>query len=176
MDYLFEVTDNLVWHEYSLAFNYSHRIRKYIDLRRKFNRWSNWFIICVSVVASLSYWSNIQLGAILAGVAAVSLILKELLPLFNQPESELMELHEAATFFSEYQAEMEKLFVQLKYGGLHPVFCQEQFFKLKREAAKFLSITNDYYRGLPKYIDKKIDKQFQDYVSELYPETEHSEL
>lgn len=93
MDYLFEVTENYVWNELSTAYCYARKIRAYIDRSRKFNRWSNWIIISVSVIASVSYWSNTEVGAILSAVAAVALVLKELLPIFNQPESELIDLY-----------------------------------------------------------------------------------
>lgn len=79
-----------------------------------------------------------------------------------------MELNKAATFFSEYQVEMEKLYVSLKYNHLHPVFCQEDFFRLKKEAAKFLTLTNQYFRGLPNKIDNSINRQLDNYVNTLY--------
>lgn len=34
----YEVTDNLIWHEFCVAFSYNKRIRAYIDRRKKWNR------------------------------------------------------------------------------------------------------------------------------------------
>lgn len=169
MDYLLEVTENLIWHEFCMTYCYNRKIRAYIDRRRKFNRWSNWFVIGVSLVASISYWKDTTCGAIFSGIAAIALLLKELMPLFNQPESELMELHNAATFYAQYQSEMEKLFVALKYHHVHPSFLQDDFFSQKKMAAKYLAITNDFYRGLPSKIETNIHNEFDEYVREIYP-------
>lgn len=169
---LFEVTDNLIWHEYCLAFSYSRRIRAYIDRRRKINRWSNWFIIFVSASSSIFYWINTTLGAVGASCVALLLIVKELMPVFNQPDSELTELHKAATFYAEYFTKMEMLLVNLRYNNLHPAFCQQEFFELKGKAAKYLAITNEYFRNLPKIIEDNINKEFDNYVRELYTQGE----
>jgi len=123
-----------------MAYCYNRKIRAYIDRRRKFNRWSNWFVIGVSLVASISYWKDTTCGAIFSGIAAIALLLKELMPLFNQPESELMELHNAATFYAQYQSEMEKLFVALKYHHVHPSFLQDDFSVRKRWLLNILQL------------------------------------
>lgn len=107
----YDVTENMIWHEFCLAFCYNKRIRTYIDRRKKWNRYSNWAIIVISTVSALSYWNNTKLGAILSAVAAVALVAKELLPIFNQNETDLFELSKAATFFSSYQAKMEQLYI-----------------------------------------------------------------
>lgn len=164
----FEVTENFVWHEFCLAYCYNKKIRAYIDRRKKFNRWSNWAIIIISTSSAISYGQNDALGAILACIVAVAMIVKELLPIFNQDESELLKLSQAATFYAEYQVEMEQLYVALKYNHQHPIFCQEAFFKLKGKAAKYLTVTNEYFRGLPKRIDKRIQNELDNYVREIY--------
>lgn len=176
MDYFFDVTENMIWHEFCLAFCYNKRIRAYIDRRKKWNRISNWVIITVSTLSALSYWGNTQLGAILSGMAAVALVVKELLPIFNQSETELLELSNAATFFSSYQTKMEQLYVKLKFEHCHPSFLENDFFKIKQDAAQYITITNEYYRGLPKKIDKRIDTELENYVREIYPESTEPEL
>ena len=79
------------------------------------------------------------------------------------------KLHNAATFYAQYQSEMEKLFVALKYHHVHPSFLQDDFFSQKKMAAKYLAITNDFYRGLPSKIETNIHNEFDEYVREIYP-------
>lgn len=176
MVYFFDVTENMIWHEFCLAFCYNKRIRAYIDHRKKLNRISNWVIITISTVSALSYWNDTKLGAVLSGAAAVALIVKELLPIFNQSETDLLELSKAATFFSSYQTKMEQLYVKLKFENCHPAFLEKDFFKIKQEASQYITITNEYYRGLPKKIDKRINTELENYVREIYSESSEPEL
>lgn len=168
---LFEVTDALIWHEFTLAFCYSKGIRMYIDTRRKWNRWTSWFIIAASTISAISYWKNTEVGAILATITAVALVLKQIMPIFHQSEFELNKLHDTAEFYARYQSEMERMYVALKYNNIHPVYIQEEFFKLKSQTAKYLTVTNEYYRGLSKKQEKRIQQEIEEYVREIYNQT-----
>ncbi len=172
----YDVTENMIWHEFCLAFSYNKRIRAYIDRRKKCNRYINWAVIVISTVSALTYWKDTKLGAVLSAVAAVTLVAKELLPIFNQSETDLLELSKSATFFSAYQTKMEQLFVKLRYEHYHPAFLESDFFKLKEEAAQHVTITNEYYRGLPNKIEKRINTDLDNYVREIYPESSETEL
>lgn len=152
----YEITDNLIWHEFCGSFSYNKRIRAYIDRRKKWNRLINWAVIIISTVSALTYWKDTKLGAVLSAVAAVTLVAKELLPIFNQSETDLLELSKAATFFSAYQTKMEQLLMKHRYEHCHPAFWGSDFFKLKEEASQYVTITNEYYRGLSKIIETKL--------------------
>lgn len=158
----------MIWHEFCLAFSYNKRIRVYIDRRKKRNRWINWAILIASTTSAISYCSNSKIGAILAGLAAIGMVVKEIAPIFQQSESDLVELNKAATFFSEYQVKMECLYFKLKLENIHPVFCADEFFVIKEQAAEYITSTNEYFRGLPKRIENKINKEFDNYVREIY--------
>ena len=165
---MIDTLENYIWEEMSQAFCYSHKIRKYIDNRNKYNRWTNWIIVIISSFAGISYWFSPEMGAIGATVTAILTIVKVIAPIFNQPSQELSQLNVAADFYAKYLPKMEKLFFELRYGILHPVLCENDFFPLKEEASKYLTITNNYYRGIWSFQDKRIDLKLKEYEQRIY--------
>ena len=166
-----DITENLIWHEFALAFCYNKKIRYYTDRHRKLNRVSNWIVILLTTASSITFWSSngyAILAAILATIAALATILKELLPIFQQSDDELIELDKIASFYAKYQVEMERLFISIKYGNQHPAFCENEFFRLKSKSSEYLIITNRYFRGIPKRIDNKINKELDLYANEVF--------
>lgn len=168
MEAQFAVLSNSIWEEFSTAFCYSRKIRCYIDRKRKFNRFANGSIIVLSLTAAISFNFNMIVAAVASFLTAVVSVTKQIIPIFIQSESELVELHKTATFYAEYQVKLERLYFHLVYDNAHPVFVEPEFFKIKEEAAKYLAITNEYFRGLPKKIDNRINKQFEEYVERIY--------
>lgn len=168
--------ENFIWEEISHAFCYSHKIRKYVDNRKKYNRWSNWLIVIISTFAGISYWFSSQMGAIGATIVAILTIVKTIAPIFNQPQEELTQLNIAADFYAKYLPKMEKLLLELQNGLKHPVFCEEEFFTLKEGASQYLTITNNYYRGIWSFQEKNINTKFDEYVKRIYNESAETQL
>ncbi len=63
---------------------------------------------------------------------------------------------------------MERLFISIKYGNQHPAFCENEFFRLKSKSSEYLILTNRYFRGIPKRIDNKINKELDLYANEVF--------
>ncbi len=152
----YEVTDNRIWHEFCVTFSYNKRIRVYIDRCKKWKRRVNWAVIIISTVSALIYWKDTKFGAFFSAVTDIALVAKELWSIFNQSETDLLELSKGATFFSAYQTKMEQLLMKHRYEHCHPAFWGSDFFKLKEEASQYVTITNEYYRGLSKIIETKL--------------------
>lgn len=162
------VLSNSIWEEFSTAFCYSHKIRYYIDRKRKFNRFANGAIIVLSLTSAISFNFNLIVATFASILTAVVSVTKQIMPIFIQSDSELVELHKVATFYAEYQVKLEKIYFNIVYENVNPVFIEPEFFKIKEEAAKYLAITNKYFRGIPNKADNKINNQFDEYVKRIY--------
>lgn len=165
---------NYIWEDLSLAFNYSKKIRIYVDNHLRYNRWSMRAIAIIAGFSAISYWFSPKLGAITAAVTALLTIMKIIVPSFTQPMIELQKLNESADFYASYLTKLEQLYIELIYNIKHPSFIEPEFFELKDHASKYLRITNDYYRGIWWFQENKIKKQFDTYVTRIFNQASDS--
>ncbi|MGN0213544.1 MAG: hypothetical protein ACI4AH_01900 [Muribaculaceae bacterium] len=162
-----DVTSNLVWKEFELAFSYAKLIRIYTDKRRKWNRWANWIVIALVCCTSFSFLFDSLYSVIFSVISSITVIVKEISPAFKQQENDLSSLDKAADFFAEYQVDMEKMFYELMYSLSLPDMCYKHFFELRKRSTSYYSIVNKYYRGVSHKDENKVNQSLNDYAKQF---------
>ena len=164
-DVKINITSNLVWKEFELAFCYAKFIRIYTDKRRKWNRWANWIVITLVCATSFSFLFDGYLSVIFSVVSSVAIIVREVSPAFKQSEYELSSLDKSADFFAEYQIDMEQIYLELMFGYTTPDICYKHFFELKTRSANYFSNVNKFYRGVSNKEEISVKKELDNYAT-----------
>ncbi len=164
-----KVTQNHIWEEMCKGYCYSQQLRIYTDVRRKWNRRANGVIIIGSVFSFIFACINISWAtAIAASMTAIVALLKEVMPLFLQPERDLNVLDDEATFFYQYYVAMEKLYIELRCKEISAKEAEELFFNQKKSSAKHMTETSRYFRGLSEKEISKCNKEFENRIQRNY--------
>lgn len=172
-DVKINITSNLVWKEFELAFCYAKFIRIYTDQRRKWNRRANWFVISLVCTTSFSFLFDGYLSVIFSVVSSIAIIVREVSPAFKQSEYELSSLDKSADFFAEYQVDMEQMYLELMFGYTTPDICYKHFFELKKRSAIYFSNVNKFYRGVSNKEELSVKQELDNYATRFeYNESE----
>lgn len=155
-----------LWYELKYAKTNSVCLERYTDKVRAINRWINWGVVFMATIGSIAYkWEPI--GTLVASiVVAVTAFLKNVVPIFAQPDEELYKLDNLLAFYNQYLCDIEHIWIPYETDEISEQEALKLFHKLKLKEAEKMPEMNRYVRNI--FSNKKIKKKVDNYLDEIY--------
>ena len=169
------IARNRIWEELKQAKANILCLQKYTDIRRAHNRYYNGFIALTASIGALGFPINEYIPLIASLLIGFVSITKSIMPNFLQSEPELSELDNLSNFYVHYMNSLEKIWYDHDHEFTTEKEAMELFFKLKDSECDKESIFNKGVRHISKELQKKIDKQAEEYLNRVYFEKEKEE-
>ncbi len=159
---------NKIWEEFKQAKANVICIRRYNSLQRQLNCIYQIFIAVCAAVGTFSFGFSDKIPFIaLLSIAIVSLI-KAIFPQILQPEQELCELDGIMDYYNSFMNKLEKFFYELDKEQKTEDEVMAELFELKEDECKKQSKINKLIRWIPNRMQKKVDKEVDTYIKEVY--------
>ena len=159
---------NKIWEEFKQAKANVICIRRYNSLQRQLNCIYQIFIAVCAAVGTFSFGFSDKIPFIaLLSIAIVSLI-KAIFPQILQPEQELCELDGIMNYYNSFMNKLEKFFYELDKEQKTEDEVMAELFELKEDECKKQSKINKLIRWIPNRMQKKVDKEVDTYIKEVY--------
>ena len=159
---------NKIWEEFKQAKANVIYIRRYNSLQRQLNCIYQIFIAVCAAVGTFSFGFSDKIPFIaLLSIAIVSLI-KAIFPQILQPEQELCELDGIMDYYNSFMNKLEKFFYELDKEQKTEDEVMAELFELKEDECKKQSKINKLIRWIPNRMQKKVDKEVDTYIKEVY--------
>lgn len=159
---------NKIWEEFKQAKANVICIRRYNSLQRQLNCIYQIFIAVCAAVGTFSFGFSDKIPFIaLLSIAIVSLI-KAIFPQILQPEQELCELDGIMDYYNSFMNKLEKFFYELDKEQKTEDEVMAELFELKEDECKKQSKINKFIRWIPNRMQKKVDKEVDTYIREVY--------
>lgn len=159
---------NKIWEEFKQAKANVICIRRYNSLQRQLNCIYQIFIAVCAAVGTFSFGFSDKIPFIaLLSIAIVSLI-KAIFPQILQPEQELCELDGIMDYYNSFMNKLEKFFYELDKEQKTEDEVMVELFELKEDECKKQSKINKLIRWIPNRMQKKVDKEVDTYIKEVY--------
>lgn len=159
---------NKIWEEFKQAKANVICIRRYNSLQRQLNCIYQIFIAVCAAVGTFSFGFSDKIPFIaLLSIAIVSLI-KAIFPQILQPEQELCELDGIMDYYNSFMNKLEKFFYELDKEQKTEDEVMAELFELKEDECKKQSKINKLIRLIPNRMQKKVDKEVDTYIKEVY--------
>lgn len=159
---------NKVWEEFKQAKSNVICIRRYTSLQRQLNSIYQMFIAICAAVGTFSFGFSDKIPFIaLLSIAVVSLV-KAIFPQILQPEQELCRLDALMDYYNSFLNKLEVFFYQIDKEQKTDDEVMSELFALKENECKKQSELNKLIRWIPKWMQRKTDKEVKTYIDEVY--------
>ena len=159
---------NKIWEEFKQAKANVVCIRCYNSIQRKMNCIYQVFIAASAAIGTVVSAFNIQASVYALGAIAVVSLAKAIFPEILQQEKELCELDGIMDYYNSFLNRLEVFFYQLDKEQKTDDEVMQELFVLKETECKKQSQLNRLIRWIPQWLQKKVDKEVDTYIKEVY--------
>lgn len=161
---------NKIWEDMKEAKTYQLSCLYYVDKKRKFNRYYNYAIIIIASLGAFTFFINHWCTFGTTIVTFFLEIFKNFVPAMCQPEKELVELDNLATYYGETSRKLEELWTkyELGYYKKEKTTVSKELYNLLNDKSENDTKMNRLIHSLSKKEDEKIQDQTDEYLKSKY--------
>lgn len=168
------MTAGSIWAEMYKIKGYLFQIERYTDRKRHNNRVGTFIIVGLTLIGAVSaFFPDYNLITIISAISvAATTIVKEFIPLFTQPESDLCELDRIHMYYEKYLSSMEFLYNQWLNKQIDEKKLGIEFEKLKNTRDDRETTLNRLCRKMKQEERDYIKDETKKYFNIAFPDNE----
>lgn len=162
------IVRNKIWEELKQAHVNILCLVWYTNMRRKYNRYYDFFIAIVAAAGAFGYIKSAIAPFISSALIAFVSVVKSIFPQFMQPEKELCQLEGLIDYYNRYLIEIEYLLYKSDENVFSEQTTMDKLYSLKSEECDKMSIFNRLVRSIPKKKKEQFITESEDYLKKVY--------